>query len=285
MPPYKQRFPAGTRCFALFLLIAAIAASAKTSRRDHVSRAKHLDDVIENVRLTDGSETIGGASIEDAVNQLRDKVGFPVSLEMLGFERPKDFITLDEALAELHRMQTLAPLGDRDKSRLHAYEELSKTGPGSQELVPRQKTFTFVRDRITVREFLIQVTALDDEYEWKNYGKDRAPQIVVQPRTASVLNWTMSPICYPRPVAIDRILAGCKDQECGEITKALFERNISILYMNLGPNPLDSAPHGFVDLCSHTLLARDVLNRIAEASHTSWTVGGIKGMRLISFSK
>ena len=273
------------RYIALFLFVAAITASPQASRRDHVRRAKHLDSVIESVSLTNGPETIGGASIQDAVNTLRDKVVFPVSLEMLEFERPKDFVTLDEALAKLHRLAAVAPLGDADKSRLTRYEVLAKTDPASEVVVPHQRTFTLVRDRITVREFLVQVTALDDEYEWKNYGTDRAPQVVIEPRAASVLSWSVSPICSSRPVAIERILAGCKGQECGEFTKALSERNISILYMYLGPNPPDPSPHGFVDLCSQTLLARDVLNRIAEAAHTSWTVGGIRGMRFLSFSK
>lgn len=270
---------------ALLVLMVAITANTQSPKRDHFRRVKHLDDVIGSVRLIDGSETIGGASIEDAVNTLRDKAAFPVSLEMLEFERPKDFVTLDEALARLRGMAALAPLGDRDKSRLARYEELAKSEPCSEVMVPRQRTFKLVRDGITVREFLVQVTALDDEYEWKNYGTDQAPQIVIQPRTASVLSWTVSPICNPRPVAIERILAGCKGQECGEFTKALSERNISILYMSIGPSPPDSVPHGFVDLCAQTLVARDVVNRIAESAHTSWTVAGIRGMRFLSFSK
>lgn len=101
------------------------------------------------------------------MNTLRDKVAFPVSLEMLEFERPKDFVTLDEALAKLHGMAAVGPLGDADKSRLSRYEELATTERGSEVVVPRQRTFTLVRDRITVREFLVQVTSLDDEYEWK----------------------------------------------------------------------------------------------------------------------
>lgn len=270
---------------ALFVLIGAITANTETPRGDHARRAKHLDSVIESVSLTEGSETIGGASIQDAVNILRDKAAFPVSLEMLEFQRPKDFVTLDEALAKLHGMAAVASLGDADKSRLVRYEEMARTDPGSEVIVARQRTFTLVRDRITVREFLVQVTALDDEYEWKNDGTDQAPQIVIRPRAASVLSWAVSPICNPRPVAIDRILAGCKGQECGEFTKALSERNISIVYMSLGPSPPDPVPHGFVDLCGQTLLARDVLNRIAEAAHTSWTVAGIRGMRFLSFSK
>jgi hypothetical protein len=59
---------------------------------------------------------------------------------------------------------------------------------------------------------------------------------------------------------------------------------MSVLYMHIGPPSKDEQmPHGFVDLCSNNLTARDVLNRIAQSAHTSWTLGGIKGMRFISF--
>ncbi|HKR83480.1 MAG TPA: hypothetical protein VJS37_04860 [Terriglobales bacterium] len=271
------------QCVALFLLIAAMA-STQTSMRDHAKRAKHLDDVITDVNLTAGTQTIGGASIVDAVNLLRDDVAFPVSLEMLEFERPKDFVTLQEALATLHSMQAITPLGDWDKSRLDRYEELVKTHDDSEVLVPRQRSFKLVRERISVREFLIQVTTVDDEYEWKNYGTDTSPQIVIRPRAASALNWPLTPICTPRRISIDRVLAGCKEQECGPFTQALKERNIGILYMYTGPSPPDPVPHGSVDLCDKNLTARDALNRIAEAAHTSWTLGGIKGMRFLSFS-
>jgi hypothetical protein len=277
------------RFIALFLVIMGLTTSAQSSTRDHVKRAKHLDNVIERVSLTDGVETIGGASIEDAVNLLRDDVAFPVALEMIEFERPKDFVTLEEALTKLHSMQAFGPLGARDKTRLDSYEVSAKTHMGSEVLVAHQKSFTLVRDRITVRDLLDQITTLDDEYQWKNNGTESKPMIVIQPRADSALNWHVSAICRPRPVAIDQILAGCNGQECGAFTKALGARNMSIMYMSIGPVPkghpsADPRPHGFVDLCNEMLTARDVLNRIAQSAHTSWTLAGIKGFRIISFS-
>jgi hypothetical protein len=269
---------------ALVLLTTSLA-SAQIPNRNHLNLAKHLDDAITDVHLTDGTETIGGASIVDAVNLLRSNAAFPVSLEMLEIERPKDFVTLAEALETLHSMLAVAPLADGDKSRLDRYEELVKTDPGSSVLVPRQRTFKLVRERITVRDFLVQVTTFDDEYEWKNYGTDERPQIVIQPRAASRLNWPVAMICNPHPVSIGRVLAGCRGEKCGPFTEALNERNISIQHMYTGPAPPDPIPHGFVDLCDKTLSARDALNRIAAASHTSWTLGGIKGTRFLSFTR
>src|SRR5438874_4370684 len=67
---------------------------------------------------------------------------------------PKDFVTLDEALAKLHEMQSAGLLGSRDKDRLQGYEEMAKTHAGSEVLVPRQRTFTLIRNRITVRDLL-----------------------------------------------------------------------------------------------------------------------------------
>lgn len=271
------------------LLLFVAVASAQTSTRHHVNRAKHLEDVIESVSLTDGAETIGGASIEDAVTILRDKVAFPVSLEMVEFERPKDFVTLDEALTKLRSIQAVGPLAARDKTRRDSYEELAKTHPGSEIIVAHQKSFTLVRDRITVRDLLDQITILDDEYQWKNYGTEREPMVVIQPRAKSALNWHVPSICTPRPVAVDQILAGCNGQECGAFTKVLGARNISIVYMSIGPaskgkDSADPRPHGLVDLCNETLTARDVLNLVSEAAHTSWTLSGIKGLRFISFN-
>lgn len=272
------------------LLCCVLALSFAQARSRHAKRAKHLDDFIEHVSLTDGMQTIGGASVEDAVNLLRDKVAFPVALEMLEFERPKDFVTLDEALTKLHGMQALAPLAARDKGRLDRYEELAKTRPGSEILVPRQKTFSLIRDRLTVREFLNEITTLDDEYEWKDYGTEHKPLIVVQPRGASALNWSVPPTCKPSPVATERVVAACTEQECSPFTKALGERNMGVLYMAVDepviprkPDPEMAPPHGFIDLCHHNLTAQDVLNRIAISAHSSWTMAGIKGMRFISF--
>ncbi len=263
---------------------------AQSRSGQNAKRAKHLDGVIEQVSLTDGMQTIGGASMGDAVNFLRDKTAFPVALEMLEFERPKDFVTLDEAITKLQGMQALAPLGARDKVRLDRYDELANTHQGSELIVPRQKTFSFVRDRLTIREFLNEITTLDDEYEWKNYGTERKPVIVVQPRTASALNWRVPPICKPRPVTTERVLAACAKQECSPFTKALGERNMGVLYIAVDepvvpgkPDPDMTAPHGYVDLCQQNLTALDVLNRIAISGHTSWTMAGIKGMRFISF--
>src|SRR5438105_8215726 len=107
------------------LVVAAASATAQTDDTVQAKRAKTLRDTIENVSLTDGFQSIGGASIEDAANLLRDNAGFAVALEMVEFERPKDFVTLDEALAKLHEMQSAGLLGSRDKDRLHKYEEMA----------------------------------------------------------------------------------------------------------------------------------------------------------------
>jgi len=187
-------------------------------------------------------------------------------------------------------MQTKESLADRDKSRLRTYEEFAKSHSSSEVVVPRQRTFRLVRNRISVREILDEITKLDDEYEWKNYGTNTKPVIVIQPRVESVLNWTISPICKTRPVATEKLLAGCKAQQCGPFIQALSERNMSVMYIAVDepavpgkPTADQQPPHGFVDLCSNYLRARDVLNRIAQSTHTSWTLGGIKGTRLISF--
>src|SRR5205807_9885066 len=66
---------------------------------------------------------------------------------------------------------------------LHDALPISKTHPGSEVLLPRQKSFTLIRDKITVRDLLDQITILDDEYQWKNYGTESTPVVVIQPRS------------------------------------------------------------------------------------------------------
>ena len=88
---YPKHSMSKRRHLSLGLLLAVGITGlleAQTSRNVQRQRAKTLRDTIENVSLTDGFESIGGASIEDAANLLRDNAGFPVALEMVEFERP-----------------------------------------------------------------------------------------------------------------------------------------------------------------------------------------------------
>jgi hypothetical protein len=70
---------------ALSLAVAELTASAQVTTREHLNRVQHLGDVIQGVSLL---IQLGGASIEDAANLLRDKIAFPVALEMHEFDRP-----------------------------------------------------------------------------------------------------------------------------------------------------------------------------------------------------
>lgn len=226
--------------------------------------------------------------MQDAVGALRAQTDFPISLEMLEFERPKDFITLGEALTWLHRLQTTGVLGTRDISRLHDYEKKAQTHEPSEVLVARQKSFALVEDQITVRDLLDRLVTLDDEYLWKNYGTEGTPVIVIQSRTGSALEWPVSQICQPRPIASNQLFAGCRNQKCGPYTKLLNDHKISVIQTLDGPvlpgeRSSDAVPVVSVDVCRDRLTAQDVLNLIAEGTNSSWTLAGIKGMRLISF--
>lgn len=265
-----------------------MTAQKSSSPRRNAQRATKLNDVIEHFEITDGVETIGGASMQDAIWALRKQTDFPISLEMLEFERPKDFITLGEALTTLHRLQTTGVLGTRDMSRLHDYEKRAQTHEPSEVLVARQRTFTLVEDQITVRALLDRMMTLDDEYLWKDYGTESTPVIVIQPRAVSALEWPMSRICHPRPIASDQLFAGCRNQKCGPYTKLLNDHNVSVIQLLDGPvlpgePPPGPVPLVSIDVCRVRLTAQDVLNLIAEGTNSSWTLAGIKGMRLISF--
>jgi hypothetical protein len=272
----------------LALTVVLMTAQKSSSPRRHAQRVKKLNDVIEHIEITDGVETIGGASMQDAIWALREQTDFPISLELLEFERPRDFITLGEALARLHTLETTAVLGIRDMGRLHDYEKRAQTHEPSDVLFPRQKTFALVEDQITVRALLNRMMTLDDEYLWKDYGTESTPVIVIQPRTGSALEWPLSRICHPRPIASNQLFASCRNQKCGPYTKLLNDHNMSVIQMLDGPvlpgeHPPDPVPLVSVDVCRDRLTVRDVLNLIAKGTNSSWTLAGIKGMRLISF--
>lgn len=52
------------KCSPALLVLLAISAPLAQSAIGHGKRAKHLDDIIEDVNLTDGMRTIGGASVQ-----------------------------------------------------------------------------------------------------------------------------------------------------------------------------------------------------------------------------
>ncbi len=81
---------------------------------------------------------------------------------MLGFDRPKGFVTPEEALEKLHHMAD-GVLSSNDKTRLDTYEAMATNHPAKEVLVARQKVFVFVRSRISVRDLLDEITTLDDE--------------------------------------------------------------------------------------------------------------------------
>jgi hypothetical protein len=261
----------------LFMLTVGITTSVAAGSPPQRGFAQGLDDVIEHVALTEGAETLGGASVEDAVHLLRERTRFPINLEMIEFERPRDFVTLGEALAKLRELEISGVLSSNDKFRLIRYEELLKTKNESEVLLPRQKTFTFVQERITVREFLDRLMTLDDEYAWKNYGNDRMPLIVIAPRRVSALDWKVVPICHPKPIAYSKLFAGCNRQECGPFTKQLGDHNMTEMFMS------NWRPTASVNMCRGHLTARDVLDLTVNGARASWTLAGMKEMRVISY--
>ncbi len=273
---------------ALFVLTVAVATAGASSPPRQRKCAKKLDDVIERIELTDGAETIGGASMHDAVFALRERACFPVAFEMIEFERPKDFVTLREALKQLHTIQAAGTLNARDKSRLDTYESMARTGEPSDVLVARQKAFRLVQNRIAVRRLLDRLMMLDDEYLWKNYGTESAPLIVIEPRAASALDWRVASICHPRPIASTELYAGCNNRPCGPFTKLLSEHNMTVSSLFEGPvapgkQGPDLIPQVPIDACNDHFTARNILNLTVKGTHNSWTLAGIKGMRFVSF--
>jgi hypothetical protein len=241
-------------------------------------KVRTLDDNIKHVELTAGSETIGGASMEDAVAFLRHHAAFPVSFEFVEYDRAKDGLTLSTALAKLHQLKQTQTLSDLDEMRLKTYEQQISDGQDSGTVIGFQKrTFSIVEDNISVRAFLERLAVLDGAYSWRNDGTDDAPVVVIQPRGKSALEWNVPAICgSPQDLLFAKLYGSG-----GKLTVLFQQHNISRVAFQGGVE----TPDVQVDICKSHLSARDVLNLTAASlgHDVSWTLSGVKGLRWLTF--
>lgn len=243
-----------------------------------LQKVRTLDDNIKRVALTTGSETIGGASMEDAVAFLRTHAAFPVSFEFVEYDRAKDGLTLSAALAKLHQLKQTQTLSDLDEMRLKTYEQQLSDGQDPGTVIGFQKrTFSIVEDNISVRAFLDRLAVLDGAYSWRNDGTDDAPIVVIQPRGKSALEWSVPAICgSPQDLSFARLY-----ESGGKLTVLFQQHNISRVAFKGGVGN----PEVEVDVCKGHLSARDVLNLTAASlgHDVSWTLSGVKGLRWLTF--
>lgn len=264
------------RCFCLgrSLLWVAVVAVSSSSVAQPSGKLRDLEGKISSIELVSGSEAIGGASVEDAVALLQQWAAFPVCFESRQFNRRVDGLTLAQALVKLRELKTEHNLAARDAVRLKAYEQMSTTEDPSTLIGFKRTTFRFTAHDVSVRSFLDQLVNLDEEYVWKNYGTRERPLIVIQPRNSSVLEFAVPSVCEDKQA---RRLYG----PGGQMTDVLQAHGISRFEM--GPRNL--VPAVQINLCRGDLNARDALNLLVEAAgrDESWSLSGIKEMRLLTF--
>ena len=236
-----------------------------------------LDSTIPHVALTTGAETIGGASIEDAVVLLRSLTVFPICIELKDFSREADGLTLGEALTSLENLKSRQELGIADVARLKRYEELAASEPTTTLIGFRKNTFTLVQDNVTVRALLDRLVILDNTYVWHNDGTSEAPVVVIAPAEKSVLDWPVPAICGPT----EELSTARQYGPSGKLTRLFGGHEISRLEINEG----NAIPYALLPLCREGLNARDVLNLTIEAvgHDLSWSLSGTKGARWLTF--
>ncbi len=279
-------------CFVAitFLLAGFLLAHPGWAAQTAEAAPKTLEDEIRYINLTASVEVFrpGGVTIEDAVQLLRQRTVFPICFESMEYDRDTDGLTLGEVLNSFHALKTRSGLTAEDGAHLKMYEEMAVTQSTATLVGIKEKTFTLVQDKMTVRTFLNRVTQLDSAYKWTNEGTGTAPLIVIQPRTRSVLDWPIPRICGTPQEASSKILYGPQ----GKLSAFFAVHNITRVEMDMRPaRPGDKResdlPNVPLDLCQDQLTAYDVLNRTVKAAGTSlsWSLSGIKGLRWLSFQQ
>lgn len=259
---------------ALICLTNVMLSGARSSTRSgNEQPIVRLDSVISHLELTNGGKGIGGATISDAVLVLQKLANFPICFEEIEHEKGKDGLTLKAAIELLRDLQVHQKLAQADEVRLKRYEELSATEDPETFFVGfKQTTFSLVRDNITVKAVLDELTELDKHYIWNNVGTEQSPFVIIQPRERSILDWQVPRIC-----GAPKDLSSASLYTNGGRLSTLF--NSHGIYVGNMP------PDRQLDLCRDGLTAREILNLTIRAAEPklSWIVSGVKGLRWVTF--
>jgi hypothetical protein len=239
------------------------------------AESKNLEMVIPRFELTEGARGMGGASMFDAVERLRELTRIPVSLEEVEYDMEGDKLTLAEALRRLHTLQRRGEVGGADQLRLQRYEAMARSVQNPETVIVgvRARTFKVSETDVTLESLLTRLTQLDTDYAWRNEGDPKAPVIVVYPKGRSRLDWSIEPICGG-----DQSLAHLYSPE-GRLTQLFARHNISLVWFGGARLPSRS-----LDLCRAGLTAHEVLKLTVQAAGAFyWILGGVKGGRLLTF--
>jgi hypothetical protein len=125
------------------------------------------------------------------------------------------------------------------------------------------------KEHMTIRAVLDRITQLDSAYKWENDGTEKAPFIVISPRTGSVLNWTVPRICGTARERSAKALFGRR----GNLTTLFGRYGVALSgFMAYERASETTTPQGSddrntelpdvpLDTCRDDLTARDVLNQ------------------------
>jgi hypothetical protein len=243
-------------------------------------RARSLAEEVGPIELAASADAFRakGVTMADAVNDLRGRTEFPICFESVERDAVADALTLGQVLNEYRRLEKEKGLSARQEANLNIYERMTHEKRLQDSVGVRVNVFPLSVGRIQVRALLDRLVALDDEYSWHDAGTVEAPLVVIEPRRRSVLGWAVPALCGPRQTARRWLGAGTK------VTELFGAHAIGFMY---GTHVGKDAPEAAVDLCHEGMTARDLINQLVTAGgpRWSWTLSGIKGLRVLTFNE
>lgn len=233
-----------------------------------------LGQAVQEFRLVEGMQGIGGAQMEDFVHELRRRLRRPVRFEDLDLDREEDGITLAEAIRRLEKLDSRGELSPLMVDRLGFYRDLMEEGTFAPKEVILIDLPTFKLDVAgqTLRGLLDRAMEEAPQYEWEAVSARSGLHLLIKPKEESVLSWEIPSKCQ------DGSTIGELWGETGYLSTLFNEHGIT-----LWTDPPDS--NATLDLCREDLSARDTLIRTSEAAgadHT-WSLKGIEGAGILKF--
>lgn len=251
---------------SLLVVFTTCVSSAQTSV---------LEQKIPRYELASGVEGIGGATMLDAVNELRSVAGISICFEEIQYDAPN--LTLATAINRLTQVKKEGPLSRNDQLRWRRYQELAREqDPDKLVIGIDKKTFKMPEQKnVPLRTLLDELVKTNPEYKWSLAGDESAAIVVIEPATGSVLNWKVEIPC--RDYNLQDLYSAH-----GQFIPQLAARSINVVWFG----ERATMPNGSIELCKAEITAREVLNRTVALLHTPgfhWTLTGLKNLRWLSF--
>lgn len=262
--------------FFAFLVLAAATAGFTGCTPKKQMPVPYYGGELEDT-LIRGELILQAAAVVDAVDQLRDQLTVPIQLEEIEYDQSQG-IRLGQAI------ENLAGQGDRirpeDGLRLNFYRRQLEAGADEQMVVSFAKTQLggpsgqLELSNLSLRQALEQITLQDPDYTYE-FNPGGCATLFPAGSQGSLLD-------APAPaVQIDQMPIQDVMAEDGPVGRLLAARNVSVMFTHQIFQTQDLP----VSVRAEPMPLRDLLCTVSRAASPpfAWTLGGIKGLRVIAF--